>query len=134
MVRRTTLLVLAALLLAGLTAQGADEKGRPVGKWERSSGDTKIVFDIAADNMKVAISDSSGNSIKVEASYTVKDGVLSGVVKKVEKVGVDAGPNEGDKFSFAFKVEKDQLTISDLKGPESEEAKNLVQGEYKKVK
>lgn len=59
--------------------------------------------------------------------------MLAGVIKKVERKGIEGGPGEGDKFGFRVKIDKDKMIVSDLTGTDSDEARQLVQGEYKKA-
>jgi hypothetical protein len=122
------------VLVLGTSAVAAADDGKPIGSWTRKAGDNSVRFDIKADGMQVTLMDGTGSSIKIDASYTVKDGMLSGVIKKVERKGIDGGPGEGDKFGFRFKVEKDKMILSELKGTDSDEAKQLVEGEYQKAK
>ena len=49
-----------------------------------------------------------------------KDGVLFARISQDQKENVDGGPEEGDLFSFRYKVEKDKLVISDLTAPKTE--------------
>ena len=58
------------------------------------------------------------------------DGLLFGVVTKVEKKGTDEGPEKGDLFSFECKIDKDVLTLSELTGSKavSDEGKQLLGG------
>lgn len=129
-------LVVLALAFVGTMPAGADDKAaakKPCGVWKKTAGDNTLTLDIKPDSLKftLAIGD---NTIETEADYSVtKDGVLFGRLNKVAKKGAGDGPEEGALFSFRFTVDKDTLTLSDLKSTaESAEAKELVQGEYKK--
>ena len=64
------------------------------------------------------------------------DGLVFGVITKVEKKGTDEGPEKGDLFSFECKIDKDMLTVSDLNGSKgvSDDGRQLLQGEYTKKK
>jgi len=121
------------ILLGASFGRADDTPKKPIGTWTKTAGDVELTFEIKADAMKVILKQGAG---KVEASvdYSItKDGVLFGRVNKVEKTGVDGGPGEGDLFSFRFTVVDDKMTIDDLKGSkDSGEAKQLVEGEYKK--
>jgi hypothetical protein len=123
------------VLLAG-SVSGDDKKGesaRPFGIWKRTAGDNTVTFDIKANTMRCTIV-AGGNTIECDADYSVtKSGVIFGRLSKVTKKGGDEGPSEGDLFSFRFTLEKDTMTLSDLKtSSETGEAKQLVEGEYKK--
>ncbi|HXG10100.1 MAG TPA: hypothetical protein VNK04_09955 [Gemmataceae bacterium] len=130
--------MIASAGLLVLSVGGAMAADGPVGVWTRTVGDRSIKFDIQADRLKVTLAEGTDRSIVIDASYTIKEGVLSGVIKKVELKGVDGGPSEGSKFSFRIKVDKDRMTLSELKGDDgtavNDEAKQLVEGEYKKEK
>jgi hypothetical protein len=132
---RMTTMALALLLVAGSALCGADEKpagkSKPVGTWKRTAGDHSITFTFKADTLRVVLN-AGGNTKEVEADYGVsKDGVLFGRISHARPEG--DGPSEGDLFSFRIRVDKDVLTVSELKTPhDSAEAKELVQGEYRK--
>jgi hypothetical protein len=129
-------------LVVGLTAApllAADppaKKTKPVGAWVRETGDWKLTFDIKADDTLTVKLSNGTVSFQIQADYGVtKDGTLFGYLTGIKKVGEDNGPSEGDMFSFRFKIDKDTLTLSDLGGTHvNAEAKNLVEGEYKKSK
>lgn len=126
-------LTLAGLIVLASPATGADDVKKPAGAWTRTAGDNKITFDFKADSLHVTITN-SGNSLEIVADYGLtKEGTLYGIVTKVERKGIDGGPEKGALFSFRVKMDKDTLTISDLKATEGQdESKQLVQGDYKK--
>jgi hypothetical protein len=127
----TALLVLAVCFALPVNAEDAAAK-KPAGSWARKAGDMTITFTFKADSLEVKVT--NGATIDIQADYGLtKDGTLFGIITKATKTGTD-GPNEGDLFSFRVKLEKDTLTISDLKGTAGGEgAKNAVEGEYKPV-
>ncbi len=128
-------LAISASLCVAENKSEAPIHKRPIGAWEKKIGDNSIVFDIAADTIKATVKTPDG-TLTISSEYALtKDGsTLYGVIRNVEKKGVCAGPSEGDMFNFHFKVDKDTLTIKDLKGStDSEEARQLVEGEYKAV-
>ncbi|HZT80821.1 MAG TPA: hypothetical protein VFA26_11385 [Gemmataceae bacterium] len=137
MARWTTAALALAVVWVGTSAPAAQDKdkaARPVGVWTRSADDHKITFDIRKDDKLFVTLNQGERVVKVEATYKVgKDNQLTMKVTKVELKGVDNGPSEGQEFSFRFKVVDGTMTVSDLKGTDSEEAKNVVQGEYKRV-
>jgi hypothetical protein len=134
---RVTTVALTLLLMFVSAAPGADEKGsgksKPVGIWKRTAGDHSITFTIKGDTLQVIVK-SGDRTMEFDADYGVsKDHVLFARISKAKKEG--DGPCEGDLFSFQFKVEKDTLTVSELKtSHDSAEAKDLVQGEYQRQK
>jgi hypothetical protein len=132
--RWTTALVVFAVCFL-LPVNAADPPARkPTGSWTRKAGDMTITFTFKADTLEARVTD--GATVEIQADYGLtKDGTLFGIITKPTKTGTDQGPSEGDLFSFRIKVEKDTLTISDLKGTAGGEgAKNAVEGEYKPAK
>ncbi len=133
-------LALASVILFAVSALADAEKEggkKPLGTWKRIAGDTTITFEIKADSAHFTVVNSNnGNTIEVEADYGVtKDGVVFGRINKVTKKGGDDGPSEGDLFSFRFSIDKDKLTVSELKtSAGGEDAKQAVEGEYTKEK
>jgi hypothetical protein len=135
---RTATVALAALLAVTAGAARAEDKKadkakatKPTGTWVRSlGGENKITFAFQGDTLKVTVAN-GGEKIEVETAYGVtKTGTLFGVI--THKTG-DGGPNEGDLFSFKFQLGDGTMTVSDLK-PDNAEAKQLIEGEYKKEK
>jgi hypothetical protein len=134
MKRCTPLALGMVVLLAG--ALVADEKAgvkKPLGSWKRTVGDATMTFEFKADSLRATLS-AGGNMIEMHADYGMtKDGILFGRIGKVEKQGTNDGPMEGELFSFRVKVDKDTLTLSELKTHnDSPEAKQLVEGDYQK--
>jgi hypothetical protein len=128
----TAALALGLVCAAPLAA--ADDAKKPVGTWTKTEGDLTITFVIKKDGMDVSLK-GGDRKIAVTADYGLsKDGVLFARISKITKENAD-GPDEGDLFSFRYKVEKDKLVISDLNSPKtSDEAKKLVEGDYTKSK
>jgi hypothetical protein len=125
----------AVLFLAVGLASADDKAKKPIGKWTRTVGDASVTFDITADKLVCTLK-GGGGSLKAEATYEVdKDGLLKGKLTKVESEGIE-GPQEGDKFSFKFKIADGTMTLSDLKDKDDNEAggqaKDLIEGDYKK--
>jgi hypothetical protein len=124
---------LALVLTCPLAGRAEDAPKKPLGTWTRRAGDVDLKFEIRPADMSFTL-EQGGNRMTFDIDYGVtKDGVLFGRVHKVEKVGTTEGPEAGDLFSFRFAVDKDTLTLSELKATrESAEARQLVEGEYKK--
>lgn len=138
MVRRVVVVLGLGLLCVSLSvAQEKKEASKkPVGTWSKAAGEAKITFDIKADGLKILLHQGGELRVEIEADYAVgKDGYLFGRINKVTKSGND-GPSEGDLFAFRFKAEKDKLSLSDLKtsAGTSDEARQLVEGDYEKSK
>ena len=135
MIRPATTAVLAVLAFLPLAA-AADKAAKPAGEWTHAVGDFTINLKFSGETLHVQVAKNTGDTLDVDTAYGVTaDGLLFGVVTKVEKAGTDAGPEKGDLFSFQCKVEKDMLTISDVNGNKvSDEAKQLLAGAYTKKK
>jgi len=130
--RRIAVAMLAALALASSTS-AEDTVKKPLGTWERKVGDHTLQMQVKADQLVFKIAE-GGRAIEVSADYGItKTGTLFGVVTKVKLEGTNDGPAEGHLFSFQFTVDKDTLTLKELKGTDNAEARQLVEGEYKKV-
>src|SRR5262249_46370432 len=128
------LAVLAPLPLAP-SADKADKPKKPIGSWTHTVQDVTITFTFDDDTMRCALTKSDGTALTADSAYGVTaDGLVFGVITKVEKKGTDAGPEKGDLFSFDCNVNKDVLTINNLNssGGASDQARQLLQGEYKK--
>jgi len=127
---------LALTLACAVPAAAADEAKKPLGTWTKKEGDATITFDIKADGMSIVLKGQGDSKIEAQADYGLsKDGVLFARISKITRSGIEGGPDEGDLFTFRYKVEKDKLTISDLTAPKtSDEARKLVEGDYEKEK
>jgi hypothetical protein len=129
--------VLAVLVCVPL-APAADKAAvkKPTGVWVKKVNDATVTFTIEDDAMTCELLGGDGNSITAHGAYGVtEDGVLFGIITKVDKKGTNDGPEKGDLFSFQVKVDKDTLTLSDLHTPQdSPRAREIIQGEYKKKK
>jgi hypothetical protein len=130
----TAALAVAMVWAAPLAA--ADDAKKPLGTWVKKEGDATITFTIKPDGMTVGLKGGGDAKLEVEADYGLsKDGVLFARVSKITRNGIEGGPDEGELFSFRFKLDKDKLTISDLNAPKtSDDAKKLVEGDYEKSK
>ena len=127
-----TLLLLATAMPA-MAADKIDFK-KLKGSWSRELDGAKIVMNFKDEKTAhtTITPPGSTDSMEVESEYTLdKDGVLSGTITKVTAKGND-GPEKGHKFSFKIELAKDVLTLSKLTGVDDENAKKLVEGEYKK--
>jgi hypothetical protein len=127
---------LALTLVCAAPLAAADEAKKPLGTWTKKEGEVTITFQIKADGMHVTLKGDGDRKMEVDSDYGLsKDGVLFGRVSKITRSGLEGGPDEGDLFSFRFKIDKDKLTLSDLTSPKtSEEAKKLIEGDYEKAK
>ena len=130
------LLAVLAFVPAAVPAEDAPAK-KPLGTWTRAlGGEGKITFTFDAEALRCELIGEGDQALTLHAPYGVTaDGTVFGIITKVESKGGASGPEKGDLFSFHVKVEKGQLIIADLKGTrESDDARRIVQGEYKKAK
>jgi hypothetical protein len=129
---------LAAVVIVSTLAAEEKKDNKPVGIWTREVDEAKLKIEFKKDKLVFSMKNNEG-TISVEATYEVdKDGLLKGKVTKVEKKGIDGGPDEGDTFSFKFKTKGDKSTLSELKDKDGKDVnpatKQLIEGEYKKQK
>jgi hypothetical protein len=132
---RSTVLAAAVVLLctAPLTARDTKTK-KPLGTWIKSGGDVEVKFHFEADTLRCTIS-AMGLVIDVDGDYGMsKDGTIFGRLSKVEKKGIDGGPKAGDLFTFRVKMKDNVLTISNLGPEDNADARQLIEGDYKKKK
>jgi hypothetical protein len=113
--RKITLVV--AVWLVSLGALHAQEKMKPLGKWERKVGKSHVTLIVEEDRLHVIVLD--GKACTVHADYSAtKDGIIYGVVTSVE-----SDEEEGDDeksildapFSCRFRIDEGALIIRDLK-------------------
>ncbi len=140
MLRCATAAVLAVLAsvpfaCAADKADKADKPKKPIGAWTHTVQDVTITFTFDDDTLRCEMTKPDGTGLTADAAYgETADGLVFGVLTKVEKKGTDAGPDKGVLFSFQCKVDKDTLTVSDLNASAgvSDDGRQLLQGEYKK--
>jgi hypothetical protein len=129
--------VLALAAVPAMADNKVDAKALK-GKWERTVGELKIVFDFKDDKTMrcLMIPNGSNEGLEVDCDFKVgDDAIVSVTVVKVDKKGQDAGPDKDDTYTFKAVIDKEKLTLSDLKGAKAnDDAKMFVEGEYKKVK
>src|SRR5437773_1479413 len=134
MMRRLLALTFVLALAAPALAEEKVDAKKLKGTWVREVEGTKLVYKFKDEKTMTALLTPAGadQPITVNVDYSLdKDGVLSGVLTKVEGGG-DDGPKAGDKFTFKVEIGKETLIISDFKGIGDENVKKLVEGEYKK--
>jgi uncharacterized cupin superfamily protein len=126
-------LVLGLLSTAPLSA-GDTKAKKPLGTWTKTAGDIEVTFRFEADTLQCTLS-GMGIVIDIAADYGMsKDGYVFGRITKVEKKGACVGPKAGDLFVFRFQAKDNSLTISNLGPAENADAKELIEGDYKKKK
>jgi uncharacterized membrane protein len=141
MTRRDWALAMSALALLApaVTAAAPAKAGKTSlsGTFVREQGDNKITFAFQADgSLTVTIANSAGASLSVLAEYTVaRDGeTVYGVVAKSDNKDLGPGPEPGVPFSFKIEKKEGELVIKDLRGQDTDNAKIIIEGEYKATK
>lgn len=126
--------VALAFLIAPAPAD--DKKDAPLGpSWERESSGIDLKFEFGKDTMKMTVFNGENGAIITCKTTTDKDGVIKATVTEaVEKGTFPPTPKKGFEFSFKWKADGDKATLSDLKGEGLDDAKALIEGEYKKKK
>jgi hypothetical protein len=130
------LAVLASVPLAS-AADKAEKAKKPTGTWTHTVQDITVTFTFADDTLHCEMTKTDGTSLTADSAYGVTaDGLVFGVITKVEKKGTDEGPEKGVLFSFQYTMDKDTLTVSDLNVSTgiSDQGRQLLQGEYKRKK
>jgi hypothetical protein len=124
--------VALTVLCCGTSLTAGDAKiQKPLGTWTKTSGDFEVKFQFEADTLKCTLA-GMGVTIEIDADYAMsKDGVIFGRISKIEKKGACVGPNVGDLFTFRFRVKGEMLTISELGPQQNNEARDLIEGDYK---
>ena len=131
-------LLAAAFVLALVVPAMADDKvdaKKLKGNWLRDVQGTKLLYKFKdGGKMEAHLTPQGADKpIIVSVDYTVdKDGVVTGVITKVENANEGGGPQKGDKFTMKVEIGKETMIVSDFKGVEGAEVKQLVEGEYKK--
>lgn len=109
------------------------EKDKPT-TWVKEVGDLVLTFEIGKETASYTIAaGDNGATIKSKVKWE-KDTVTSEVTGVEVKGNFPAAPKKGDKFSFKWVVKGDTATLSELSGDNTNEAKDVVEGEYKKKK
>lgn len=122
-----------ALALFACTVSAEDKPATTT--WEREANGIDLKFEMGKDTMKASVFNGENGFNATCSIKTDKDGVVKVTVKEVkEKGNFPATPKVGFEFSFKWKVDGDKAELSDLKGEGLDDAKGLVEGEYKKKK
>jgi hypothetical protein len=125
-----------ALLATTVAAEDKKEKDKDksdVTTWTRDANGVDLTFEFTKDTLKGTVLVGE-NGFVAKAKITIdKEGVVKAKITDVEEKGKFPDlPKVGTEFSFKWKVTGDKAELSDLKGDEVEQAKAVVEGEYKK--
>ncbi len=125
-----------ALTLVTLGA-GAQDKKDPKEKdkataWVRESNGVDLKFEFGKDTVTFHVT-AGGNGVVIKAKLTKeKDVVTAEFTEIVEKGDFPNKLKKGDKISFKWVEKGTTATLSEFKGDGADEAKDIVEGEYKK--
>jgi hypothetical protein len=110
-----------------------DKKDQPIqGTWVREADGGSITINYKTKSEMVVTVEAGGNKIVVTCEYSAdKDGAVKGKITKVEGDG-EGKPPEGYEFKFKFKTGKETAKLTDFEGENAENAKAVLEGEYKK--
>jgi hypothetical protein len=124
-----------ALLVAPATADDKKEEKPAVTTWLRESSGVDLKLEFGKDTLKGYVFTGENGFIATGKMKIDKDGVAKVTITEVEEKGSFPNkPKVGLEFSFKWKVKGDTAELSDLKGDGIEDAKAIVEGEYKKKK
>jgi hypothetical protein len=132
MLRCAVFVLTAALFAAAPLTAGDAKTKKPLGTWTRTASDVEVKFHFESDTLKCNLS-GLGIIIDIDADYGMsKDGYVFGRISKIDKKGACVGPKVGDLFVFRVQVKGDTLTISNLGPNDDADARQLIEGDYKK--
>jgi hypothetical protein len=130
-----SLLSATFILAVAMPALGEDkiEFKKLKGAWARETKDgAKLVFDFKDEKTMLVKLTNGDGKVEIEADYSIDgDGKLTGIITKSDAKDGN-GPPKDTKFGFKIELGKEKMVLSNLTGVEGAEAKELVEGEYKK--
>src|SRR6266481_2651567 len=138
--RRLGALVIAVLVLAGLSAAADDKKDKDkpslTGVWTRKEHQLKIEF---ADKEVMKISPHGKDEvILIVCKYTLeKNGLVKAKITELEGKEKDKAKDHVPvdlEFSFKWQVKNDTATLADVSGDNVEALKQHLEGDYEQKK
>ena len=119
-----------AVLVAPAPASAADDKDTTT--WVRKVDTIELKMELGKTTGKFHVT-LGGDGVIVTGKLTRDKDTISVEVTDVEYKGnAMNGPAKGNKVSFKWVVKGDKGTLSDLKGDGADDARSIVEGEYKK--
>ena len=125
------------ILCAGFSVWAEDkkeDKKQPIkGIWTRDVEGIEIKFSFKTAKELIIDVTAGDNGVSLTCEYSAdKDGKVKATVKTVKEKGeFPDKPPEGYEFKFVFKVEKDSAKLSEFEGDNAEQARMVIEGEYK---
>jgi len=122
--------------LASASALNAQEMTKPLGKWERKVGKTRVTLSI--EDTRLHINCSGDKSVTLHADYSMtRDGLIYGVVTSIEcdeDEEADITRTLFDApFCFRFRIDEAALIIHDMKAHDADSKDDMWNGRYKIV-
>ncbi len=103
--------------------------------WEREANGIELKFEFGKDSLKItAMQGDNGTEFTCKSTIDNEGLVKATVTESTEKGNFPPTPKKGFEFSFKWKEDGDKATVSEFKWEGLEEAKDIVEGEYKKKK
>jgi hypothetical protein len=127
-------LLAAGFVMALVVNQAASDDKKPATTtWVREANGIDLKFEFGKDTVTVTAFHGEDGAIMKCKSKKDKNGVITATVTDVtEKGNFPPTPKKGFEFSFKWKQAGDTATLSDFKWEGLDEAKGIVEGEYKK--
>ncbi len=120
---------LAVLALTGPAT--ADDNKEKFTVWTREINGIDLKFEIGKTTAKYHVHSGDNGCVITTKVKHDKDTVTNEVTDVEVKGNFPTAPKKGDKFGFKWVVKDDVATLSDLTGDDSENAKGVIEGEYK---
>jgi hypothetical protein len=123
-------LAFLALVAAPTAAEDKKDKEKFT-VWTREVNGIDLKFEMGKETAKYHVYSGDNGCIITSKVKHEKDVVTSEITDVEVKGNFPGAPKKGEKLSFKWVVKDDTATLSDLKGDNVEDAKNVVEGEYK---
>lgn len=133
MVRMFALATLFATLCLG-NVLAADPTAKNLqGTWVKSFDDFKLELTFTENKLNISVAKGDAK-FQLDTDYSAgRDGTVFGRIISIKEEGITPATEKGDLFSMVFDVQDGKVIVKDLKGTNTnEDAKKLVEGEYKK--
>ena len=137
----TRLLTAAVVALFGLTAVVADDDkpkkddNKLKGTWQKENDGFVISFSFTSKTEGKCQVEAGGAGLTLTLKYEYADDKVKAEVTKVEEKGdFPAKVPVGYKMKFTIKLDGETAKISEYEADNAEEARPVVEGEYKKKK
>jgi len=126
--------VLALLVLSTGPAPAEDKDKEKFTTWTREINGVDLKFEMGKTTAKYHVFVGDNGCIITSKIKIEKNMVMSEVTDVEVKGNFPGAPKKGDKVNFKWVVKDDVATLSDLTGDNVDDAKAVVEGEYKKKK